>query len=96
MMGAEGIVEESNKRSSIEVAKPLVFNREASRVGDFIMAYRLYLRMKMRRVTVEEQIQWILLFVQGRSADMQKENVLKDLELGEVEFRSAEEFLLEL
>ena len=95
-MGAEGVVEEFNKRSSIEMAKPPVFNGEASRVGDFIMAYRLYLRMRIRRVTVDEQIQWILLFVQERSADMWKENVLKNLELREVEFRLAEEFLLEL
>ena len=95
-MGAEGVVEEFNKRSSIEMAKPPVFNGEASRVGDFIMAYRLYLRMRIRRVTVDEQIQWILLFVQERSADMWKENVLKNLKLREVEFRLAEEFLLEL
>ena len=40
--------------SNVEVAKLLVFGREAEKVGGFIRAYRLYLRMKMRGVMVEE------------------------------------------
>jgi len=39
-------------------------------VAGFIMACKLYIRMKMRGVTVEEQIQWVLLYVQGGSADV--------------------------
>jgi len=46
-----------NTGSNIEVAKPPVFNREVIRVGGFITACRLYLRMRMREVTVKEQIQ---------------------------------------
>ena len=55
----------SNMGSHMEVAKPAIFNGEAGRVGGFVMACRLYLRMKMREGTVEEQVQWILSYVQG-------------------------------
>ena len=50
----------SNMRPYVEVAKPAIFNREAGKVGEFVTAYRLYLRMKMREVMVEEQMFWIL------------------------------------
>ena len=48
--------EGSNTGSHMEVAKPPVFDREAERVGGFITACKLYLRMKMREVTVKEQV----------------------------------------
>jgi len=41
----------------MEVAKPPVFNGEVERVGGFIIACKLYLRMKMREAIVEEQVQ---------------------------------------
>ena len=44
----------------IEVAKPAIFNGEVGRVGGFVTACRLYLRMKMREAMVEEQVFWIL------------------------------------
>ena len=50
----------------------------------------------MREVVVEEQIQWILSYVQGGSADIWKKNVLEDLETGEVEYESIGEFLAEI
>ena len=46
----------SNMGSQMEVAKPIIFNGEAGRVEGFVIAYRLYLRIKMREVTVEEQV----------------------------------------
>ena len=85
--------EGSNTGSYMEVAKPPVFNGEAGKVGGFITACRLYLRMKMREAIVEEQIQWILSYVQGGSADVWKENILEDLKVGEIEYESAGEFL---
>jgi len=59
----------------------------------FITACKLYIKMKIRETAVEEQIQWVLLYVQGESADVWKENILEDLEEGELEYKSVEEFL---
>jgi len=87
---------ESNVGSHIEVAKPATFNGEAAKVGGFIMACRLFLRMKMRGAMVEEQVQWVLSYVQGGLADVWKENVMEELESGEIEYESVEEYLTSL
>jgi len=50
----------------------------------------------MRETIVEEQIQWILLYVQGGSANVWKKNLLENLETGEAEFGLVREFLLKL
>ena len=55
-VGVRGAVTGPNAGSHIEVAKPAIFNREAGKVGGFIMACRLYLKMKMRGMLVEEQV----------------------------------------
>ena len=95
-VGAGGAATGSNMGSHMEVAKPAIFNGEAGRVGGFITACRLYIKMKLRGNTVEEQIQWVLTYVQGGSADVWKENMMEELEAGEVEYESAEEFFIVL
>ena len=90
--GAEGI-ERDRERSYREVAKPLVFNREAGNISGFVIAYKLYIKARMMEATVEEQIQWVLLFVQGELADIWKENVLEDLDERGLEYESVGEFL---
>ena len=91
--GAGGTTTGSNTGSHMEVAKPAIFNGEAGKVGSFITACRLFVRMKMRGNTVEEQVQWVLSYVQGGLADVWKENVMEELELGEVKYENVEELL---
>ena len=67
---AERGVARSNIESYIEVAKPAIFNEKVGKVGGFVNACKLYLRMKMRKTIVEEQVFWILSHVQGGSADI--------------------------
>jgi len=54
--GAERTTTGSNMGPHMEVAKPAIFNREAGKVGEFVITYRLYIRMKMREATVEKQV----------------------------------------
>jgi len=89
-------VERGTTGPKVEVATPAIFNGEAGKVGGFIIACKLFLRMKLRGAKMEEQVQWVLSYVQGGSADIWKENVMEEMESGEVEYESAEEFLTSL
>jgi len=88
-----GTVTGANTGAHMEVAKPAIFNGEAGKVGGFISACKLYIRNRMRGETVEGQVQWVLSYVQGGSADVWRENMMEEIEVGEVEYETVEEFL---
>ena len=78
------------------MAKPQVFDGTSSQILEFVTVCRLYIKMKMREVAVEEQIQWILSYVQERLADIWKENTLKDLKAGLLEYKIVGKFLVDI
>ena len=82
----------SGLESHMEMAKPAIFNGEVGKVRGFVTACRSYLKMKMREGTVEEQVIWVFSYVQGGSADIWKENLMEELEVGEMEYESIKEF----
>jgi len=54
----------------VEVVKPQIFDGTVVRIAGFITACKLYIRMKMREESVEGQVQWILSYVQGETANV--------------------------
>ena len=73
-----------------------MFNKTSSQVSGFVIAYRLYIRIKMREAVVKEQIQWILLYVQRELIDVWKKNMLEDLKERLLEYKTVGEFLADI
>jgi len=79
-----------------KVAKPQIFDGTPLKVSRFVGACRIYIKTRLRKVSVEAQINWVLSYVQGESVDIWKENISEELEAGEIEFESVGEFLAEI
>ena len=96
--GAKGETprKEGREGRGVEVAKPQIFDRTPAKVRGFISACKLYIRMRLRGESVEGQMQWVLSYMQGGSADVWKENVMEKLESEKMEYESVEEFLMSL
>ena len=52
--------------------------------------------MRIKNVVVEEQIQWVLSYVQKMSVDIWKENIIENLESRSFNYVIVEEFLSDL
>jgi len=83
-------------RDNLDIAKPQLFDGISSKVSGFVIGCKLYIRNKLAGATVEGQVQWVLLHMQGGAVDVWKENIMEELESGEVEYESVEEFLTSL
>lgn len=75
------------------MVKPLLFNGDSEKMVVFVMAYKLYIRIRMREELVEEQVYQILIYIQRDIVDIQKKNVLVYLESEDWEFLSTGELL---
>ena len=73
-----------------------MFNETIAKVLGFVTACRLYIKMRMREAPLEEQVQWVLFYMQGGLVDMWKENILEELEVRKLEFEIIGEFLAEI
>ena len=53
----EVAVSKPNIRSNVKVTKPPIFNEDASKFSGFLIVYKLYIRMRVRNISVKKQIQ---------------------------------------
>ena len=68
---SEQVAERAEREAAgLEMAKLQMFDGTPSKVLGFVTACKLYGKVKIRRVPVEEQIQWMLSYVQGGAADI--------------------------
>jgi len=88
--GVGGAERKKERGEGVEIAKPQIFDGTPAKVERFISACKLYIRMRLRGKSVEEQVQWILSYIQGGTAGVWKENIMEELENGEVEYELAE------
>ncbi|XP_006457183.1 hypothetical protein AGABI2DRAFT_146791 [Agaricus bisporus var. bisporus H97] len=79
----------------IDVAKPKIFSGDGRELNGFITACKIYLNLKMANRRQEEQITWILSYVQGGAAESWKENIMEMMENSEEEAPDSTEELFD-
>lgn len=92
----EKIASKPRYRFQSEVAKLSLFDRDPEKIMGFVIACKLYIRIRMREKLVEELVYWILIYIQKGSVDVWKKNILADLEWRDWEFISAGKLLAAL
>lgn len=55
-IGGEVAALRSNTEFNTKIAKPPNFDRDASKVAGFVIACKLYIKMRMREILVKEQV----------------------------------------
>jgi len=87
---------EEEKKKVEEVRLPQMFDGTSSRVSGFLEEYRKYIREKMKGVKMEDQIYWVISYVQGRSTDEWKEKIVDEIFEDKWKDRHVEEILKEI
>jgi len=64
--GVAAEVSQPNTRSHVEVVKPLIFNRKTRQILGFLTAYRLYIRIRIRKYSSKRASIVYLIIYTGR------------------------------
>ena len=62
-----------------KVRTPQIFNGTSSRVSEFIEECRRYIKEKMKRKKIEDQIYWVISYIQERSTDEWKKRIVNKI-----------------
>ena len=79
-----------------KVRTPQIFDGTSSRVSEFMEECRRYIKEKMKGEKMEDQIYWIISYIQGRLTDEQKKRIVDKIFENKQKDRHVEEILQEI